>query len=498
MIKRIWAFVAAFRGRAILIAAAVAVTILVFAMSAAIAQRAAGAAEHATRQMIESIEVAADLRQTYATLTSSMAMAATAEDSALIDAAFALNQHFDAQLAHLGRLAETNPALRQEYEALLAVRAESYAYAGPYAELVMAGRFEEAVALTESPGFSEAVGGFFPALERVLALMLDYAESTYAQSSERQNDAMVLAALGFVMVVLLWGAMTMDWAAQTRAARRAQNRLAGMNGELERRVAERTAELEQARDAAEQANRAKAEFLAAMSHELRTPLNGVLGMTTLLKRQPGNDAQKGMLEVIENSGRSLLVLLNDVLDFARLESGQMVLRSEPFELTPLLERTIERHKDAALVKQLDIHLDVSDGARQVFIGDEIRIAQAIGNLLSNAVKFTDSGSIHIVAEEKADRLRIAVRDTGCGIAPEQIKTIFEQFQQGDSSIRRRYGGAGLGLALARDLVKAMDGEIGVESAPGEGSEFWIALDLPRWTPAAERGSESDGDARQVA
>src|SRR5690606_37921736 len=126
----------------------------------------------------------------------------------------------------------------------------SYAYAGPYTELVLAGRFDEAIALTQSPGLSEAVGGFFPALEGVLAHMLDNAEATRAESSARQSGAMALAALGFIMVVLLWGAMTLDWAAQTRAAQRAHMQIAGMNEELERRVKERTLELEEARERA--------------------------------------------------------------------------------------------------------------------------------------------------------------------------------------------------------------------------------------------------------
>jgi signal transduction histidine kinase len=486
MIHGLQRFLDSIRGRAMMMVVAVAVTVVVFGASAAISIRADRAEDHATDRLVRSVQIAEEMRSTYVELTNAMAAAAIARDPDQITVAFKLNSRFDAQLADLGELAADDPALSQRYQDLLDARERSMAFAQPYTELIVAGRYDDAAALTQTEGFAESVNAFVPALQNVLNELLVSARATRVESNTEETRARSLAGLGFLMIVGLWAAIVLDWIGQTRVAQRAQAQLAGLNNDLERRVSERTAELEEARLRAEQANLAKSEFLAAMSHELRTPLNGVLGMATVLGRTQLTDLQTNMLQLIETSGRSLLTLLNSVLDYARLEAGQMTLHAEPFALEEMIERITTQQAGDAAAKNLPVSVKIEPDAQQVFIGDETRIGQLLGNLLSNAIKFTEHGKIDIIAVRADGRLRICVRDTGCGIEPALMERIFERFSQADSSARRRHGGVGLGLALARELASAMGGQIGVASTPGEGAEFWFELPLQLWTPAAER------------
>ncbi len=490
--------------------AAIMVTALTIAVTGWELTRAKIADNRATEAMFAVSEILNDLSDAGTAVFNGMMQETmqpgTVDLEAIVDARARVNIY----MAQLGEYAARDPVQAELFAAAESARQAYLAWEDRSMALLLDGRAGEASLLMQTPEYYETAISVGPPFEALMLGMQEGTRAAYEASGRAEIRALIYAAAGLAIIIALWAAILIDWVRQTREARRqadmaqeAQARLASMNDDLERRVAERTAELDEARVRAEQANRAKSEFLAAMSHELRTPLNGVLGMTTLLKRQALADAQKDMLEVIETSGRTLLILLNDVLDYARLEAGQMVMRSEPFELAVLLERTLDRYKANAEAKQLDLHLEIAGGVRQVYVGDEVRLSQIVGNLVSNAIKFTDSGSVHVEAAEDGDRVRITVRDTGCGVPPDQIESIFELFQQGDGSTRRRHGGTGLGLSLARDLVKAMDGEIGVESAPGEGSLFWVMLSLPRWTSALERdsnggGGEYDVSPRQVA
>ncbi|MDB5432593.1 MAG: hypothetical protein JWP35_3709 [Caulobacter sp.] len=231
-----------------------------------------------------------------------------------------------------------------------------------------------------------------------------------------------------------------------------------------------------AREQAEAANRTKSEFLANMSHEIRTPLNAVLGMAQVMERHPLAADQQQRLGVIRSSGESLLGLLNSILDISKIESGKMELEDRPFDLAQALATPCDAFAALTAQKEIAFSLTIAPDALGTWSGDAARLCQVVSNLLSNALKFTTEGEIGVTVARAPDGLSIAVRDTGVGIAADQLERIFDQFAQADSSTTRRFGGTGLGLSICKELVELMSGRIWAESHEGEGSTF--AFDIP--------------------
>jgi signal transduction histidine kinase/ActR/RegA family two-component response regulator len=303
-------------------------------------------------------------------------------------------------------------------------------------------------------------------LERITPLMRSFAAGALDRGVPYQDRTDEVGAMARALEVFR------DTAQQRRIAEQALQQRSEELARLNR-------DLSKARDAAEAANRVKSEFLAAMSHEIRTPLNGILGMLHLLANSPLDADQRTKLETLQRSAESLVALLNDILDIAKIEAGRIDLHIAPFSMRDLIGNLVTLWQPSMLSKGLSLTAEVAPDIPPLLMGDANRLNQVIANYLSNALKFTERGGVKIraTAQPVGDGLyeiSVAVTDTGAGIAPEMQTRLFQKFSQAELAARKP-GSTGLGLAISKELIHLMNGAVGVESTPGHGATFWLRL-----------------------
>lgn len=288
-------------------------------------------------------------------------------------------------------------------------------------------------------------------------------------------DSINEITLGLLSIILLNCANTIE-ALELNIMVQEQNEM------LEMKIEERTRQLMFEKVRAEAASIAKSNFLATVSHEIRTPMNGVLGMAQVIAATELTEKQQLYVNTIIDSGNSLLVIINDILDFSKIEAGKMELENHPFNLHKITADIVDLFGSKAKEKNIKLGYNIEPGCPVDLLGDSLRIKQIIQNLVSNAIKFTEQGSIKIsisgtiLSNDKAT-LMFNISDTGIGIDQQSQEKLFSDFTQVDSSTTRKFGGTGLGLAICKQLIMLMQGEIGVNSQPGQGAIFWFTLNL---------------------
>lgn len=287
--------------------------------------------------------------------------------------------------------------------------------------------------------------------------------------------AALLAAAGGVVALVRW---------RTSALHRTKD-------ELGRQVEERTAQLREQTDLALAANQAKSKFLAMMSHELRTPMNGVLGMAQAMKRSVLSHSQASQVDMILNSGKSLMSILNDILDISKIEAGKLELESATFDLLEMGRTVYDLWANVAASKGVKLSYEAEPGASLWVTGDPVRVRQILLNLVSNALKFTADGEVRMEIDQDPGGVRIRVSDTGIGISEDQQAKLFQSFTQADASTSRRFGGTGLGLSICKQLSELMGGDIALQSQEGVGSMFTVSLPLPPADAATETATDDE-------
>jgi signal transduction histidine kinase/ActR/RegA family two-component response regulator len=344
------------------------------------------------------------------------------------------------------------------------------------------------VRVVDQVGFSFRRALYFahllPLAYLAYALVISALQPGQVPWPQRFTITATLYALGLYLAAT--GLVTERLRNRTRQAMRAAR---GLVESLEQKAAaleSQAAELIEARRQADQANLAKSRFLAVTSHEIRTPMNGILGTTELLMETPLTAVQRRYVQTAHRSATSLLALINDVLDLSRIEAGRLRLEVVDADIKALIDEAVDLIAVTARDRPVELRCSVSPRLPRRVMTDPTRLRQLLVNLLHNAVKFTEQGhvdlSVQVLEESTTDlRVRFSVRDTGIGVAEEQLAQIFQAFEQADSSSTRRFGGSGLGLAIVRELAELMGGTIGVESQVGAGSHFWVDLTLQRAT-----------------
>jgi signal transduction histidine kinase len=341
--------------------------------------------------------------------------------------------------------------------------------------------------------------GLLDPIDRRLTDLKEDSSSVYYQALERWTSqevefelpvwAQILAwVLGAALFMAVVGAyfLRRQVASRTRELREA-------NEEMEQRIVERTAQLAEAKEWAEEADRLKSSFLATMSHELRTPLNSIIGFSGILEQGlagPLNPEQMKQMGMVRASARHLLDLINDILDLSKIEAGELVVASQDFDLRSSIENAVATVRPLAEKKGLTVRAEIAPSVGSVE-SDRRRVEQILLNILGNAIKFTERGGVTVFSEADATGVSVSVKDTGIGIEAEHLREIFEPFRQVDSGLTRNYEGTGLGLAICRRLAHKLGGEVSAVSEYGVGSTFTLTL------PAKEGGrlAEQDTDHR---